>query len=133
MKIAIASNDGVSVGRHFGRVRGFVVLTVEDGAVTGREERPSPRANGGGRGEHGHADCFEVAGVIGDCEALVAGGMGRGAYGRFTEAGIETILTDERSVEEAAARYAAGDLPHVERLLHRGRGGHDHDHDHDDD
>ena len=39
MQIAVASNNGETVGQHFGRVRSFVVFTIEGDAVVGRELR----------------------------------------------------------------------------------------------
>ena len=154
MKVAVASNNGETVGQHFGRVRQFVVVTVEDGVVTGREIRdnpnarsvrspsslPSPsspasgregrgRGSGGGRGRgRGQGGGFGEVDALEDCVAIIAGGMGEGAYGNLQRLGIEPVLTDARRVEEAALRYAAGDLPNLEERIHTG-GDHDHDHD----
>ena len=126
MKIAVATNDGERVGQHFGRVRHFAVLTVEDGGITGREMRDNVNRRHGTVtiGEHRHGDCFDAVSVIDDCDAMVVGGMGHGAAARFRDAGIEAIVTDERSVDAAALRLSRGDLPHLEDRLHAGRGGH---------
>ncbi len=121
MKIAVASSNGETVGQHFGRARSFVVLTIEDGTVTGREIRDSHNVHDAPESEgRGHGDCFEVAAAITDCRALIVGGMGMGAYEKFRRAGIEPVLTDERSVDEAGARYSRGELPHLPERLHVG-------------
>ena len=127
MKIAVASNNGERVGQHFGRVRHFVVLTVEDGAVSAREVRDNVNRRHGtaAAAEHGHGDCFDAVSVISDCDALVVGGMGFGARAKFQAAGIRAVLTDERSVEEAALRLSRGELPHLEDRLHAGGGHHE--------
>ena len=126
MKIAVASNNGERVGQHFGRARLMVVLTVEDGEITDRDlrERRNPH-HGPDREARSHGDCFDVADTISDCQALIVGGMGMGAFTKFQSAGIEAVLTDARSVDEAATRYERGDLPHLPDRLHGG-GGNDH-------
>ena len=42
MKIAVVSDDGVSISRHFGRAPYYVVLTVEGGEIRGKEIGESP-------------------------------------------------------------------------------------------
>jgi predicted Fe-Mo cluster-binding NifX family protein len=39
MKIAVVSDDGKTISRHFGRAQYYVVFTVEDGEITGSEQR----------------------------------------------------------------------------------------------
>ena len=126
MKVAVASNNGETVGQHFGRVRHFVVLTVEGDAVAAREVRDNVNRRHGTSesADQRHGDCFDAVSVISDCDALVVGGMGSGAHTRFRAAGIDTVLTDEHRVDEAALRLARGDLPHLEERLHAGGGRH---------
>ena len=124
MKIAVASNNGERVGQHFGRVRHFVVVTVEEGAIVEREVRDNVNRRHGTitAGEHGHGDCFDAVSVVADCDAMVVGGMGHGAAAKFREAGIRAVVTDERVVDHAALRLAKDDPPHLEDRLHAGRG-----------
>jgi predicted Fe-Mo cluster-binding NifX family protein len=123
MKIAVVSNDGETVSRHFGKAHWFVVLTVEDGAVTAREMREKRPASQPGQGEEAHGQGARSPVLVTDCRAVVAGGMGTGAVARLRDLGLEAIATDERSVDEAALRYARGDLPHHDDLVHAGGGG----------
>ncbi len=51
MKIAAVTNDGRSISAHFGRALHYLVLTVEDGVITGREMRDKSTCN---HGQHGH-------------------------------------------------------------------------------
>jgi predicted Fe-Mo cluster-binding NifX family protein len=58
-----------------------------------------------------------MAAVIADCEAVLCGGMGMGAYQRMADNGIRPIVTDIRDVDEAALACAAGTIvDHIERL-----------------
>jgi predicted Fe-Mo cluster-binding NifX family protein len=137
VKIAIATDDGKTISRHFGRARMYAVLTVQDGTVVSRELRdksaphwlapaPADRAPQGGEhgtAEHGtdpaaaarHAGMFEA---VSDCDCLIAGGMGRGAYDHATAAGIRPIVTSLDDIEQAAIDCAAGRLLDESERLH---------------
>ncbi len=131
MKIAIATEDGRTVSRHFGRAPYYAVLTVEDGAVVARELRPkfSPHMAGGepeshgGSGPHGtdpasQARHDQMAGAVADCAAMIAGGMGQGAYDRFAALGVRPVVTDLADVDAAALAFARGELADRVELLH---------------
>jgi len=129
MKIAAVTEDGVTISQHFGRAPYYVVLTVEDGQVVGREQREK-MAHGRGADGHvhveGQAHGFDsasqdthgrMAAPIADCQVLLARGMGMGAYQSLVRAGIEPVITDLPTIDEAAAAYLAGTLTnHIERL-----------------
>ena len=130
MKIAVVSNDGEIISAHFGRAQYYVVITVEDGQITGRELREKPvhshrhgehhhheeHGHGTGPGaEERHAGMIEV---IRDCDVLVARGMGMGAYENLKQAGIRPILTDIRTVDEAVQAFLDGKLEDRPERLH---------------
>jgi len=129
MKIAAVTEDGVTISQHFGRAPYYVVLTVEDGQVVGREQREKV-AHGRGASGHvhveGQAHGFDaasqdthgrMAAPIADCQVLLARGMGMGAFQSLTQAGIQPVITDIAAVDEAVAAYVAGALTnHIERL-----------------
>lgn len=132
MKIAAASDDEVNISQHFGRAPHYVVLTVEDGKVVERETRAkaghqtfaaheSPKLAPGER--HGYDPGSEtrhesMVETISDCQVLIAGGMGWGAYESMREHGIETIVTDVKDIGEATELYLAGNLPDLAERLH---------------
>lgn len=134
MKIAFISDDGKTISRHFGRAAYYVVLTIEDGKVVQQDQLPKlGHGHFAGQHEehHGHGSSaghgFEagaqerhasmVAPIL-DCKALIAGGMGTGAYTSIQSAGIEPIVTDMQLIDEAAAAYIAGTLKNHPEYLH---------------
>jgi predicted Fe-Mo cluster-binding NifX family protein len=131
VKIAIATEDGHTVSMHFGRAAAYAVLVVEEGAIVARELRPKfaphgtpaavheddPPGGPHGTGPSAQLRHDQMAAVIADCEAVICGGMGYGAYERMMSNGIRPIVTDLRNVDEAALACAAGTIvDHFERL-----------------
>jgi predicted Fe-Mo cluster-binding NifX family protein len=130
MKIAIVTEDGRTVSQHFGRAPYYAILTVEGDVIVERELRPKtgPHQTGGVREEHAGSGPHgtgpeaqsrhdQMAQAIGDCSALIAGGMGQGAYDRFAALGLRPVVTEIAGVEAAALAYARGELvSRVERL-----------------
>ena len=130
MKIAIVTEDGRTVSQHFGRAPYYAVLTIEGNVIVERELRPKtgPHQTGGlrvehaGSGPHGTSPEAQsrhdlMAQAIADCSALIAGGMGQGAYDRFAALGLRPVVTEIAGVEAAALAYARGELvSQVERL-----------------
>jgi predicted Fe-Mo cluster-binding NifX family protein len=130
MKIAAISEDGTSISQHFGRAPVYVVVTVEDGKIVSKETRAkaghhafaathSDLASGE---RHGYdagsqAKHASMAETIADCQVLIAGGMGWGAYESMKSYNIEPVVTDVESIDEAVKLYLAGKLPNLmERL-----------------
>ncbi|MGQ9573420.1 MAG: NifB/NifX family molybdenum-iron cluster-binding protein [Dehalococcoidia bacterium] len=131
MKIAAVSDDGVHISQHFGRAPYYVVVTVEEGRIVDSETRPKaghhtfvgqahPRLAPGER--HGYdpgsqAKHQSMAETIADCEVLIAGGMGWGAYESLKGYGIRPIVTDVADIREAISRYLEGNLPDLRERL----------------
>jgi predicted Fe-Mo cluster-binding NifX family protein len=133
MKIAFVSEDGVTISQHFGRAPYYIVLTVENGQVTAREQRPKmghqqfanqshdaeheqdPRGHGfGPASQDRHA---LMAQAIADCDVMVARGMGTGVYYSMEQANIRPVVTDAVTIDQAVQAYLAGNLnDHTERL-----------------
>lgn len=132
MKIAVVSDEGVTVSQHFGRAEMYIVLTIEDGQVVAEENRPKlghgalaslPHGELDAQGRRGFGEGAEsrhqqMAEAIGDCQALIAGGMGWGARESLQQLGIEVVITDVEDVRDAALRHANGDLPNLVERLH---------------
>ena len=131
MKIAAISEDGTTVSQHFGRAPYYVVLSVEGGKVVGRETRPkaghhtfAATEHPLGPGErHGYdagsqAKHATMAESIADCQVLIAGGMGWGAYESLKSRNIQAIVTDVGTIDEAVKLYLEDKLPNLMERLH---------------
>ncbi len=132
MKITAVSEDGINVSQHFGRAPYYVVLTVVGNEIVDSERRPKaghhtfaaqehPRLAPGQK--HGcdagsQAKHRSMADTIADCEVLIAGGMGWGAYESLKGYGIRPIITDVGDIREAVHRYLGGNLPDLMERLH---------------
>lgn len=131
MKIAAISEDGVTISQHFGRAPLYVVVTVEDGKIVNKETRDKtghhtfaahhPDLAPGER--HGYDTGSQVrhanmAETISDCQVLIAGGMGWGAYDSLKSCNIEPIVTDVGTIDEAVKLYLEGKLPNLMERLH---------------
>jgi len=134
MKIAIVSDDGLTISQHFGRAEKYIVVSFEQDEIIERkslpkqgfcdssqrhhgrhEHRQDPRGSGFGQhSEHKHEQMFEN---IRDCDILLSRGMGRGAYQGLQSLGIRPIVTDIADIE-AAVRAVMDDtiVDHVDRL-----------------
>jgi predicted Fe-Mo cluster-binding NifX family protein len=130
MKIAVVTDDGATISQHFGRAPYYVVLTVEDGQITAREQRDKFAHHHGSAEQHheeqhhqGHsgaeadAQHSRMLSPIGDCQVLLARGMGYGAYASLQQAGVKPLVTDVANIDEAVQSYLQGQLvDHTERL-----------------
>lgn len=131
MKIAAISDDGVNISQHFGRAPLYVVLTVEEGRIVSRESRPKAGHHSFAATEHplapGERHGYDagsqvkhrsMAETISDCQVLLAGGMGWGAYESLKSYNIQPIVTDVANIDEAARLHLAGKLPNLMERLH---------------
>ena len=133
MKIAVISEDGATISQHFGMAPLYVVVAIEDGKVVSKETRSKAghhNLGGGHQEEHlapGQKHGFDaaaqsthatMAGNINDCQVLIAGGMGMGAYESIKSYNIEPIVTDVEDIGEAVKLYLAGNLPNLMGRLH---------------
>jgi len=131
MRVAVVTDDGKTVSSHFGRATHFLVATVEDGKIIGRELRekvghgrfanephdaePSGRPHG--MGLHAQARHGQMLEPIADCEALLCGGMGYGAYENVKQRGIRPVVTEIPDVDQAVLAYAEGRIiDQIDRL-----------------
>jgi predicted Fe-Mo cluster-binding NifX family protein len=134
MKIAVVTENGTTISQHYGRAPYYQVITVEDGKIVSQERR-----NKAGHHTAGSHDCHEdhscheekhgmdadsqakhvgmLANIL-DCQVLIAGGMGYGAYESMERSGIEPIITDVETIDEAVKLYLEGKLVNLMEKLH---------------
>ena len=131
MRIAVITDDGKTLSKHFGRAQYYLVASVENGQIVSREMRDKinhAQLNAEG---HNHAETGErhgygptadlqhgrMAQSITDCEAVLCGGMGMGAYENMRSRNIRPVVTDIANIDEAVLAYANGQIvDHVEKL-----------------
>ncbi|MGB2813917.1 MAG: NifB/NifX family molybdenum-iron cluster-binding protein [Dehalococcoidales bacterium] len=131
MKIAAVSDDGVTISQHFGRAPLYVIITVEGDKVISKETREKSghhtfaahHADVEPGEPHGYDTGAQVrhasmAETIADCQILLAGGMGWGAYDSLKNNNIEPIATDVKDIDEAVQRYIDGELENIMERLH---------------
>ena len=136
MKIAVVTDDQETISRHFGRAQCYQVFTVEDGQVVQQElrsklghdqfqheehqehEHDHDHAHGHGYGQHSQDKHSRMMANIGDCQVLLAGGMGLGARASLEAIGVKPILTNVREIDAAVQAYLAGELEDQPKLLH---------------
>ena len=132
MKIAVITDDGKTISRHFGRAAHYLVLSIEDQKVTQREMRDKMGHNQfaaqHGEEDHSHQDHgmdqashnkhINMASAIADCEALICGGMGFGAYESMRVLNITPIVTEIEEIDEAVNAYLRGQLIDRTEMLH---------------
>jgi len=143
MKIAVASSDGVSISRHFGRSACFIVFHTDEGKVVKkeiRENRYSPHALGqcNAKGdEHGHHHdhahdhqhhAHSHTGLINalhDCDTVICCGMGFRAVEDLRGAGINPyIIETELTPDDAVQIFLSGELQPAKKYCdHHEKGG----------
>jgi len=116
-KVAVASEDGVNISRHFGRSRCFLLFEIEGKQVV-RQSLRDNTFTAYARGEcqegaehhhhHGHGAMVQA---LADCEAVLCYGMGWRAAEELKQNGIQAfILPTQMSPEDAVKGYLAGNL-----------------------
>jgi len=132
MKIAAVSEDGITISQHFGWAPLYVVVTAEDGQVVNKETRPKAGHHTFAGHEHAETAPGErhgydagsqskhasMAEAIADCQVLIAGGMGWGAYESMKSRNIDTLVTDVQNIDVAVKLYLDDKLPNLMDRLH---------------
>jgi predicted Fe-Mo cluster-binding NifX family protein len=135
ISIAVVTDDGQTISRHFGRARQYEVFRIEGGAIVGRERRDKPghhAMHGHDGGQHGHTHGHGhdhhsdeqarrthdgMLAPIRDCHAVITGGMGMGAWHHLERAGITPVITTHQMIDEAVHDFIHGTLEnHPDRL-----------------
>lgn len=131
MKIAAITKNGTTISQHFGRAPLYLVVTVEDGKIVSKETRvktghytfAAHHSELAPEERHGYdagsqARFASMAETIADCQVLIAGGMGWGAYENLKSHNIKPVVTDVESIDKAVKLYLGGKLPNLMERLH---------------
>jgi len=133
LKIAVVSENEQTISQHFGRAPYYIIQTVENGKVVKQEkfERGAAGTCACGHSEeeeHHHsshgsdpessAKHNKMVDPIADCQVLIAGGMGYGAYDALKSRGLQVFITAEHSIQRAVELFSAGKLDNLMERLH---------------
>lgn len=120
MKIAVASDDGISLTGHVGRCEMFLVFDVDGTSIKNVEQRPNTFSmhkqghhhdhdHNHGQEHHHHSHAGISAGLS-DCRYLLCSCAGPGLITDLAASGIETLLTDEDIAENVVRSFLEGTL-----------------------
>lgn len=113
VKIAAVTDDGETLSNHFGMAARYVVIETEDGLVLRRETRAKPHhtvhPDHSQPHSHDHDLHEDMFAPVRDCQVLLVGGMGGGAYNKALSAGLQVMLTSG-GIEDALQAYLRGGL-----------------------
>ncbi len=135
MRVAIVTVDGKTVSQHFGRSPYYRIITVKGDMIIDeglRQRGTGHFAQGQGKTQHSSSESSHfneqgkhgfgadadakhatMAQEIADCDVLIAGGMGTGAYQSFVRAGLKVYLTDRQSIDETVGLLAQNNLKNL--------------------
>ncbi len=135
MKLAVVTDDGTTVSRHFGMARYYAVFDIKEQRVVAREmlDRSDTLAavaeHGARQGLAEGIDChgtgtaaaaahLRMVQPIEDCEALLTRGMSWSARECLLGSHVRPILTDIEGLDEAVEAYLDGTIVDHTELLH---------------
>jgi len=84
--VAVASNEGVLVNRHLGETTVFQIWTKNADGFARIEDRPAPSPGGGLK------RWLRLAEVLGDCRAILSGGIGETPREALEKSGLKSVV-----------------------------------------
>jgi len=136
MKLAIPSNDRLTLSPHFGRTAGFLIFEVVDGNIVHEEYRlnaftnhatgqhnqyghlghlrrdghPEDHGHNGKQDQHGHHSHERIVDALCDCEVVISGGMGYRLQVDLKQAGKQIFITHVSEVRKAVELFLQNSL-----------------------
>jgi len=116
MKIAIESNDGVTIKSPFLPIKGYVVYDINETDIVKTEYRESSLKNKIKNGEREIVSTKSHS-VLNDCTAIISRGMDRSNLDIFKKEGMDVYITFKTSTKDAVRLYMrelliSNKLPH---------------------
>ncbi len=120
MKIAVATDNFLTVTGHIGRCNGFIIYQIEDGKIESREQKENVfthhkigEHHEHHHGEHGHDHSHGHTGLVEGlkgCSHLICTAAGWRAVEDLENNNIKVIFTDEQDADTAALKLSDGTL-----------------------
>ncbi len=102
VKIAVASNDGIRIAKHFGKSQGFKIFEIKENKVINHEYRKNI---GNNTGECHSCDHKIIVKNLSDCNIVISYGMGYDIYNDLIDNNIKPIVTEEETVKDAIKKF----------------------------
>lgn len=103
MKIAIESNDGVTIKSPFLPTKGYVVYDVKEADIVGTEYRESSSKTEASKKSNQDPD--KSRSLLNDCSAVISRGMDRSNVDIFKKEGVDVFITFKTSTKDAVKLY----------------------------
>ncbi len=117
-KIAVPTDDGITISKHFGQAAYFKVIDLEDGQFRSAEIRKKVIHHHGNPESEGMHPGHQMVESIADCQVLISGGMGSPVYERAIQSGLSVVLTRQQDIDLAIQEYVSGKLKNEPDLVH---------------
>jgi predicted Fe-Mo cluster-binding NifX family protein len=104
MKIAIESNDGVTIKSPFLPTKGYVVYDIKESDIVGSEYRESSLKKGNVVGQK-ETFSEKSQSLINDCSAIISRGMDRSNVDIYKKEGLDVFITFKTSTKDAVRLY----------------------------
>jgi len=104
MKVAIESNDGVTIKSPFIPTKGYVVYDVDESDIINTEYRESSFRKKNGIGEK-VVNSKSIHSMLNDCSAIISRGMDRSNLDIFKKEGMDVFITFKTSTKDAVRLY----------------------------
>ncbi len=117
MKIAIPTNDQITISKHFGRSKGFFIVEIENNEIINKVYKENTN-NNHSKGlhlhhshdkEHNH-NHKHILDAIEGCKTVISGGMGKRLYKDFENNNIQVFMTQENDIETAVKLFITNEL-----------------------
>ena len=116
MKIAIESNDGVTIKSPFLPTTGYVVYDVDESEIISSEYRENSRKK-----KRADGDKMLISGnihsLLNDCSTIISRGMDRSNLDIFKKEGKDVFITFKTSTKDAVRIYMREQLI-SQRMVH---------------
>ncbi|NNG28052.1 MAG: hypothetical protein HKM87_11030 [Ignavibacteriaceae bacterium] len=111
MKIAIESNDGVTIKSPFVRTTGYLVYDIEPSGIKCTEYRKTALNS------RAVSPVTKQPAMVTDCKTVISRGMNRGNLQSLRQKGIDVFITFKSSARDAVKIYLKENLLNSKTLI----------------
>lgn len=115
LKIAVASDDGLKIAKHFGKSKGFKIFEIKENKIISKNYRKNIGNNTGECHSCSHKIIIKN---LSDCNIVISYGMGYDIYNDLLDNNIRPIVTEEKSVDDAIKKFINSGLVNRTDKLH---------------